>query len=51
MQKSGEFTRPVPVIAVTANARLEQVKNAKDNGMVRPFPHTLQMFMANEEIG
>lgn len=34
MQKEGRFTRPVPVIAVTANARLEQVKNAKDMGMV-----------------
>ncbi|QDS76665.1 hypothetical protein FKW77_000128 [Venturia effusa] len=41
MQKEGDFTRPVPVIAVTANARLEQVKNAKEMGMddvvTKPF--------------
>jgi len=34
LQKSGDLARPVPVIAVTANARLEQIKNAKENGMV-----------------
>lgn len=33
-QNNGELTRPVPVIAVTANARLEQVQKAKDHGMV-----------------
>lgn len=38
MQADGNFTRPVPVIAVTANARLEQVKNAKEMGMVCSAP-------------
>ncbi|KAF2424210.1 hypothetical protein EJ08DRAFT_595273 [Tothia fuscella] len=41
MQESGELTRPVPVIAVTANARIDQVKQAKDQGMddvvTKPF--------------
>ncbi|GAB7350496.1 hypothetical protein MBLNU459_g1092t1 [Dothideomycetes sp. NU459] len=32
-QRTGELTRPVPVIAVTANARPEQIQKAKDAGM------------------
>lgn len=32
-QNSGELTRPVPVIAVTANARPEQIQKAKQAGM------------------
>lgn len=42
LQSDGSFTRPVPVIAVTANARLEQVKNAKDMGMVLTSSFTRQ---------
>jgi len=34
MQKTKELVRPVPVIAVTANARLEQIQKAKEHGMV-----------------
>lgn len=33
LQKSGELTRPVPVLAVTANARSEQVQKAMEAGM------------------
>lgn len=33
-QKDGTLTRPVPVIAVTANARPEQIQTAKEAGMV-----------------
>lgn len=41
MQRTGDLVRPVPVIAVTANARLEQVMLAKECGMddvvTKPF--------------
>jgi len=33
MQKSGELVRHIPVIAVTANAREEQIKNTLDAGI------------------
>lgn len=32
-QRNGELTRPVPVIAVTANARPEQIQQSKEAGM------------------
>ena len=35
MQRSGEITGHVPVIAVTANARTEQIAHAMEQGMVR----------------
>lgn len=34
MEKAGSFSRHVPVIAVTANARSEQIQTALDAGMV-----------------
>lgn len=34
MQKSGKIRGYVPIIAVTANARSEQIATAKDSGMV-----------------
>lgn len=41
MQKEGVFNRHIPVIAITANARTEQVKQALDAGMdqvvAKPF--------------
>lgn len=38
MQTQGEIVGHVPVIAVTANARGEQIAAAKDSGMVSSFP-------------
>ena len=35
MEKSGELVAHIPIIAVTANARSEQVKVLEDAGMVR----------------
>ena len=37
LEKSGEIIRHVPIIAVTANARSEQVQGAKDRGVVSSF--------------
>jgi signal transduction histidine kinase/CheY-like chemotaxis protein len=38
MQAEGEMLGHVPIIAVTANARGEQIAAAKDSGMVSPIP-------------
>lgn len=35
-EREGKFVRHVPVIAVTANARTEQIETAMSAGMVRP---------------
>lgn len=37
-ERAGRFKRHVPVIAVTANARVEQVQTAMEAGMVSCFP-------------
>ena len=34
LQRKGDIVRHVPIIAVTANARLEQINDAVDAGMV-----------------
>jgi len=36
METEGLFRIHIPVIAVTANARSEQILSAKDSGMVNP---------------
>ncbi|KAH8809098.1 M40J, histidine kinase-group XI protein [Xylogone sp. PMI_703] len=47
MQKEGEITAHVPIIAVTANARSEQIAAAKDSGMddVMPKPFKVNQLM------
>lgn len=42
MEKNGEFRDHLPVIAVTANARNEQIDNALGEGMVLTLPRTAQ---------
>lgn len=34
LEKEGKFSRHIPIIAVTANARGEQIKTAMEAGMV-----------------
>lgn len=47
LQKRGLISGHVPVIAVTANARPDQIKIAMDAGMVSSFLESLKLF---EEI-
>lgn len=43
LEKEGKFKCHVPIIAVTANARSEQVQTARDAGMVRSKSCVLPM--------
>lgn len=36
LEREGKLTRHVPIIAVSANAREEQIKTAMEAGTVRP---------------
>jgi CheY-like chemotaxis protein len=40
LQKSGQLVRHVPIIAVTANARMEQIDTALEAGMVKSRLYT-----------
>ena len=41
LERDGKLTGHVPIIAVTANARAEQVRTALEAGMVRGKPRCL----------
>jgi CheY-like chemotaxis protein len=49
MEASGQVRGHVPVIAVTANARSEQVTSAMQAGMVNIFPSLVAFFWHLEE--
>ena len=51
MEKEGKLTGHVPIIAVTANARAEQVQTALDAGMVSFIPHVVSSSPTNTLVG
>lgn len=45
LEKDGDIVRHVPIIAVTANARLEQINTAVEAGMVRQYRSSLRSML------